>query len=65
MRQLPRAYRGTFYFVTDATKDGVRTAWQDLGQPRNVRIQEGRDCVALAWAARMRRLPRASGVGRE
>jgi hypothetical protein len=41
MRQLSQTYRGTFYFVTDATKGVVREAWQEIGSPKNIRIQEG------------------------
>jgi hypothetical protein len=41
MRQLVGSYRGTFYFVTDATKGVVREAWQEIGSPKNIRIQEG------------------------
>jgi hypothetical protein len=41
MQQLVGSYRGTFYFVTDATKGVVREAWQEIGSPKNIRIQEG------------------------
>jgi hypothetical protein len=44
MQQLVGSYRGTFYFVTDATKGVVCEAWQELGRPVNVRIQEGWGC---------------------
>ncbi len=41
MKQLMHGYQGTLYFVTDATKGVVREAWQDIGSPKNIRIQEG------------------------
>jgi hypothetical protein len=41
MRQLMTSYRGTFYFVTNATNGVVQDAWEQLGKPKNVRIQEG------------------------
>ncbi len=41
MRQLMTSYRGTFYFVTNATKGVVQDAWEQLGKPKNVRIQAG------------------------
>lgn len=41
MQQLVGSYRGTFYFVTDATKNVVQGAWEQLGKPGNIRIEEG------------------------
>jgi len=40
MKQVLHGYRGTFYFVTDATQGVVREAWQEIGSPKNIRIQE-------------------------